>query len=100
MITASDGQAEASLAAFSIVVNAVNDAPTISGTPTTSVAQDEVYSFTPSAADSDSETLTFSVANAPSWSSFDAASGTLSGTPIRDDVGSYSNIVISVSDGN
>ena len=99
VITVSDGQAEASLAAFSIVVNAVNDAPTISGTPTTSVAQDEVYSFTPSAADSDSETLTFSVANAPSWSSFDATSGTLSGTPIRDDVGSYSNIVISVSDG-
>ncbi|WP_254663592.1 Ig-like domain-containing protein [Pseudoalteromonas sp. BMB] len=99
VITVSDGQAEASLPAFSIVVNAVNDAPIISGTPSTSVKQDEAYSFTPTASDVDSQTLTFSVTNLPAWASFDTSSGNLAGTPTRDDVGTYSNIIVSVSDG-
>jgi hypothetical protein len=37
------------------------------------------------------------VQNQPSWASFNATTGTLSGTPTS--AGSYSNIVISVSDG-
>ncbi|GEK11095.1 tandem-95 repeat protein [Pseudoalteromonas peptidolytica] len=100
VISVSDGQAESSLTAFSIIVNAVNDAPTISGTPSTSVKQDEGYSFTPSATDVDSQTLSFSITNQPLWASFDTASGQLSGTPSRESVGSYNNIVISVSDGS
>nr|WP_223192106.1 Ig-like domain-containing protein [Pseudoalteromonas piscicida] len=99
VITVSDGQVDASLPAFSILVNAVNDAPIISGTPTTSVKQDEAYSFTPTASDIDSQTLTFSVTNLPAWASFDTSSGGLAGTPTREDVGTYSNVIISVSDG-
>ncbi|WP_240036198.1 Ig-like domain-containing protein [Pseudoalteromonas sp. A757] len=99
VITVSDGQADASLPAFNIVVNAVNDAPIISGTPSTSVKQDEAYSFTPTASDVDSQALTFSVTNLPAWASFDTSSGNLAGTPTREDVGTYSNIIISVSDG-
>ena len=41
--------------------------------------------------------LTFSVANQPSWASFNAATGELSGTPSQ--AGTFTNIVISVSDG-
>ncbi|KHT64265.1 hypothetical protein RJ45_07400, partial [Photobacterium gaetbulicola] len=44
--------------------------------------------------------LTFGIDNLPSWASFNTASGVLSGTPTNDDVGTTSNIVITVSDGN
>jgi hypothetical protein len=101
VISVSDGQASASLPAFSITVNAVatNNPPQISGTPASSVNEGQVYSFKPTASDADGDTLTFSVSGLPAWTSFDTATGTLSGTPQAADVGVYSNIVISVSDG-
>jgi hypothetical protein len=76
-----------------------NRAPTISGTPTTSVNFGTAYSFTPTASDPDGDTLTFSISNPPSWASFATSNGRLSGTPAAGDVGTYSNIRISVSDG-
>ncbi len=99
-ITVQDNaNATASLATFSIEVTNVNDAPTISGTPAISVAQDTTYSFAPSVIDIDvGDSKTFSVANLPAWASFNSAAGLLSGTPTNDDVGSYNNIVITVSD--
>lgn len=77
----------------------VNHPPLISGTPSTTIAQDETYTFTPTASDADGDTLTFSIINKPAWATFDAATGLLSGTPTTMDAGSFSNIVISVSDG-
>ena len=74
-------------------------APTISGTPAGSVLQNTAYSFQPSASDPNGDKLTFSIAGKPAWASFDTATGTLSGTPTPADVATYSNIVISVSDG-
>jgi len=74
-----------------------NHAPTISGTPATSIATGNQYSFTPTANDIDSDTLTYSITNKPAWASFNTATGALSGTPTT--AGTYSNIVISVSDG-
>ena len=47
----------------SITVTAVNDAPTISGAPATSVDEDNAYSFTPTANDSDEDNLSFSIEN-------------------------------------
>jgi hypothetical protein len=44
-------------------------------------------------------TLSFSVQNMPAWATFSIASGLLSGTPSSAQTGTYSNIVISVSDG-
>ena len=77
-----------------------NHAPTISGQPATSSQVGQAYSFTPSATDSDSgDTLTFSVTNMPTWMSFDAASGKLTGTPTANNVGNFPGITISVSDG-
>ncbi|PSU03308.1 hypothetical protein C9J03_21525 [Photobacterium gaetbulicola] len=99
VIRVSDGNETASLAAFNLEVVNVNDAPTISGTPATSVNQDASYSFTPVASDIDNDDLTFSIDNQPSWASFNTATGQLSGTPSNDDVGTTSNIVIHVSDG-
>ncbi|WP_440056925.1 Ig-like domain-containing protein (plasmid) [Pseudoalteromonas sp. T1lg65] len=100
VISVTDGKATTSLDAFNIVVNAVNDAPVISGTPAFNVKQDQPYRFAPSASDIDSESLTFTITNKPSWAEFSADSGLLSGTPTRDDVGTYSGIVVSVSDGS
>ncbi|MBN1240075.1 MAG: putative Ig domain-containing protein, partial [Gammaproteobacteria bacterium] len=77
----------------------VNTAPVISGTPPTSVVQDTQYRFVPNASDADGDVLTFSIANAPSWASFDASNGELRGTPGAGDVGTYSDIRISVTDG-
>jgi len=98
-ISVSDGIAQASLSPFSILVEAANQSPTISGTPATSVTAGQAYSFTPTASDPDGQTLTFSISNKPSWANFNTGTGRLSGTPTSAQVGSYSGIVISVSDG-
>jgi large repetitive protein len=100
VITVSDGTLTSALPAFTITVSApANPPPTISGTPAASVNAGTAYSFTPTAADPNHNILTFSIANAPSWAAFNAQSGTLSGTPLAADVGTYSNISIRVTDG-
>jgi hypothetical protein len=76
-----------------------NHAPTISGTPTAAVNASTPYTFTPTAADADGDTLAFSVQNKPAWAAFNTTTGRLSGTPAAADVGTYSNISITVSDG-
>ena len=91
------------------------------------MAEDSAYSFTPSGADTDSNTLTYSTRNKPDWANFDPTTGALTsmpaipGTPAmpmlmpgdtiipatpgvdarpgNGDVGVYENIVISVTDG-
>ena len=98
-ITVSDGQVTSSLPAFSITVSATNNSPQISGTAASSVAVGSQYDFTPAASDPDGDVLSFSIANRPSWASFDSSSGRLSGTPLAGDVGSYTSIAITVSDG-
>ena len=99
VISVSDGTLSASLSAFSIAVTNVNDAPTITGTPETTVAQDADYSFTPGGGDVDGDTLTYSTTNTPTWSTFETATGRLTGTPTNADIGTTTGIVISVSDG-
>jgi hypothetical protein len=98
-ISVSDGKAAASLAPFSIVVNAANSAPTLGGTPPTSAREGLAYSFIPTSADADGDSLSFSIVNRPSWANFNSSTGKLSGTPGTGTVGSYANITIKVSDG-
>jgi putative Ig domain-containing protein len=76
-----------------------NAAPTIQGAPSTSVVAGQAYSFQPSASDPDGDTLTFSVSNLPAWASFNQSTGRISGTPDAADVATYSNIRVTVSDG-
>lgn len=99
VISVSDGEFSASLPAFSITVEELNEAPTISGEPASSVFRDVEYVFTPTASDPDGDVLTFSIENAPSWAAFNVRTGTLRGTPDATEVGNYNNIVISVTDG-
>jgi hypothetical protein len=105
VIAASDGRRSAALPAFTLQVLAAQSSasppspPTISGTPPTSDVAGNAYSFTPSASGPSGMTLSFSVQNKPSWSTFSIATGQLSGTPTSAQTGTYSNIVLSVSDG-
>lgn len=99
IISVSDGDLSDSLAAFSITVTNVNDAPNISGAPVLTVTEGRGYEFVPSASDVDGDNLTFSIQNQPSWANFDDLMGALSGIPGTGDIGEYPNIVISVSDG-
>jgi hypothetical protein len=101
VISVSDGNATASLPAFTIAVVATAPAtspPGISGTPGGSATVGKPYVFQPAASQPEGTTLTFSIANKPSWASFNASTGELSGTPAAANVGSYAGIVISVSD--
>jgi hypothetical protein len=104
-IKVSDGRTTTSLPSFTITVTSAaasatpNQAPTISGTPASLVTAGKTYSFQPSATDADGDVLTFSIQNRPAWATFSPTTGRLSGTPGAGYVGSYSNIVISVTDG-
>jgi hypothetical protein len=100
VISVSDGRASTALPAFAINVQAPpNRAPTISGTPPTSVTVGTAYSFTPSASDADNDTLGYTIANMPSWATFNTGTGRLSGTPTSQHVGTFGGIVITVNDG-
>jgi len=77
-----------------------NSAPVLTGSPELSINEDSVYSFTPNMTDDgDTDTITFAISNPPSWASFDTETGLLTGKPTNDDVGTTTDIVISVSDG-
>lgn len=77
----------------------VNHAPTLSGSPVASIDSSGTYDFLPVGADSDGDKLTFAISGKPAWASFDGSTGRLSGTPGTSGIGSYQNILISVSDG-
>jgi hypothetical protein len=101
VIRVSDGTSSAALPAFSITVRAPtsNGAPKISGTPTTAVTAGTYYYFRPTATDPDGNPLTFSIQNKPSWLTFYPSNGRLSGSATKAAIGTYSNIVITASDG-
>jgi len=101
-ITVSDGQASDTLGPFSIEVTpppVTNNPPSINGTPPAAVQVNNTYSFRPNAVDPDGDNLSYSVDNLPSWASFNTMSGRINGTPRDTDVGQYSGILITVSDG-
>jgi len=102
-ISVSDGSMSSKLGPFSIEVQSdapSNSVPSISGTPASDVLVGNPYSFAPIASDPDGDPLMFEISGLPDWASFDEMSGALTGTPGDADVGVYSNITITVSDGS
>jgi hypothetical protein len=79
---------------------ASNHAPTIAGNAPAAINASSSYNFVPSASDADGDTLAFTIDNKPAWAAFNTSTGRLSGTPAAADIGTYSNIMISVSDGH
>lgn len=57
------------------------------------------YAFTPSVTQNGSRPLQFSIENKPPWAKFGRRHGTIYGVPQVAHAGTYSNIVITVSDG-
>ncbi|EGM69340.1 putative Ig domain-containing protein [Shewanella sp. HN-41] len=100
IISVSDATESVNLAVFDIEVVNVNDEPVIEGSPSLTVEEDSTYLFIPTVSDEDEgDSLSFIIANKPSWASFDTSNGTLSGTPTNDDVGVTKDVMISVTDG-
>jgi hypothetical protein len=77
----------------------INSPPVVSGSPQADATVGSAYVFQPSASDPEGDPIEFQVANKPAWAIFDSRTGRLAGTPAEADVGTYANIVISVSDG-
>jgi hypothetical protein len=106
-IEVTDSQAITQLPPFRIQVSSnattppppVNVAPTITGIPGTTATVGTAYTFAPVGADANGDTLTYSVQNLPGWLTFAASTGRLTGTPATANIGTTSNIVITVSDG-
>lgn len=96
-ITVSDGT-DTTSSSFTISVSVPNTAPMVTSTATTTATEDSAYSYTLTGSDADNDTLTMTATTIPSWLSFDATSGVLSGTPAQADVGDHS-VVLTISDG-
>ena len=96
--TVNDGTATSSAATVTITITAVNDAPTISGTPT-GATNGSAYSWTPTSDDVEGDTKSFSITSGslPPGLTINASTGAISGTPSA--TGTYS-FTITVSDGN
>ena len=103
IISVSDGKGGiASLAPFSITVSGAsgtNQPPKISGTPPTTAKPGVWYNFIATESDPNGDALKCSIQNQPAWLVFNRTVCQLSSTPTTANIGTYSNIIISVSDG-
>ncbi len=77
-----------------------NDAPIIIGSPDSAVMINDMYEFEPQAQDPDGDPLSFQIQNKPDWTIFDSVNGRLYGQPTIADIGTYSNIAVTVTDGD
>lgn len=82
-----------------ITNNPGNDAPIIIGSPDSAVMINDLYEFEPKAQDPDGDSLTFQIQNKPVWANFDSVTGRLYGQPTLGNIGTYSNITVTVTDG-
>lgn len=81
-----------------VKVEPVNIAPTISGSLDSSVFIYNDYSFSPAIADANGDTLVVTAENLPSWAVLNSETGSISGIPEINDIGTYEKITLSVSD--
>jgi hypothetical protein len=94
------GKTAAGLLASTLLATSITHASTsISGTPATAVAENRYYGFQSWATDNTGRAVSYSIKNKPAWATFDSRYGHLYGVPTSSNVGTYSNIVISATDG-
>jgi hypothetical protein len=100
VISVTDGTTKVSLPAFALVIKPnANKSPVITGSPSLTARVGSAYAFTPTAKDPEGKPLTFTIANKPSWITFDKTTGRISGTPTATHVGTYSGVKIQALDG-
>ena len=85
--------------AYNFSIDVLPRALTLSGIPASEVMVGDSYSFTPTVSDPGA-LASYTATNLPAWASFDANTGKLSGNPALGDIGSYSGIIITVTDGS
>ena len=101
----SDGIASPVDQTFTVTVFNTNDAPAFTSTAVTSVNEDSAYSYSITTSDVDvGDTLTLTASTKPDWltladSGDGTGTGTLSGTPVKSDVGTH-DVTLQVSDGS
>ena len=94
-VTVADATAEATQS-FTIIVTAVNDAPSITSAAVTTATEGEAYSYTVVAEDVDSTELAYSLTSAPEGMTISGA--TISWTPANGV--ESANVTVEVSDGS
>jgi DNA/RNA endonuclease G (NUC1) len=97
-----DGAKDSNTATVNITVTPVNDAPELSGVPATATTNElSPYTFTATATDVDSGTLTFSLVGAPAGATIDPTSGQFNWTPTeaQGGTGAPFSFTVSVTDG-
>lgn len=94
-VTVADATAEATQS-FTIIVTAVNDAPSITSAAVTTATEGEAYSYTVVAEDVDSTELSYSLTSAPEGMTISGA--TISWTPANGV--ESANVTVEVSDGS
>ncbi len=96
-ISVSDGHGGIAWHNFTLIVQNVNDPPTITTKDVDTATQDVLYSVTYNATDPDGDSLTWHLKTDAAWLTL--AGSTLYGTPTNADVGTYW-VNVSVSDGH
>lgn len=96
-VSVSDGTVSAEQK-FRIHVEGINNAPTFTSTPETSVMAGDLYVYYATAEDADGDELTFSAPVLPDWLNFDASMHAIYGTPGNKDARDH-NVTLRVSDG-
>jgi hypothetical protein len=90
VLTATDVSDVVDTQSFTLTVSNVNDAPTITSTPVTSIAEDSAYSYKFVASDVDAgDTVIYAASTLPEWLTFDTSSGVLSGMPDDPEIGEH-----------
>ena len=98
VLTATDQSGSVATQSFTISVTNTNDAPTITSAEVTAVNEDASYSYTMLGSDVDvGDSLTLAATTLPSWLSFDASTGILSGMPTNEAVGDHA-VVLTATD--
>ena len=75
----------------------MNNLPTFTTTPITSINENSVYTYNINASDADGQTVTFSTTTIPNWLSLTnngSNNGTLSGTPSESNIGNNSVVLV------
>jgi len=97
-VRVSDGTVSADQS-FRIRVESVNNAPTFTSTPETTVTEERLYVYYAAAEDIDEDDLSFLAPQLPHWLSFDVLTQILHGTPGNEEVGDHL-VTLRVSDGD
>jgi len=77
-----------------------NQAPALSPIGNKTVSEGQAITFTVSATDPDNDSLEYSAAGLPQGATFNPATRTFSWTPAHSQIGTYNNLIFTVSDGN